>query len=285
MPRAVAIGKFSPMSTSQTKRAFELGSRYLKTAASCAALFTLGALRPEGRERIGRISKLLGFAPADLPPAELPVVSIDELTEPSLPVVLRELDGVNGNVTLLELVALARLVRSRRPRVIFEIGTFDGRTTLNLAANSPDDARIYTLDLPASAESTTAFPLHVGDRQYVRKPASGERVHTSDLAHKVTQLLGDSGAFDFRPYSDAGGAGVDFVFVDGSHSYDYARSDSLNAIAMLRGGHGTIVWHDYNDWRGVSQALHELRRGDARFAGLRWISGTTLAVLDCRSPR
>jgi len=259
---------------STATRVLELATRYLRTAGSCAALFTTGAFRAEGRERIGQLSRLFGHV--DVPPAELPEVLIDELTDATLPVVLREIDEVSGNVTLLELLALARLVRSRRPRTLFEIGTFDGRTTLNLAANAPEDARVYTLDLPAAGERTTTFALHDAERQYVRKAASGHRVHESDLASRVTQLFGDSGNYDFRPYIDQG---VDFVFVDGSHVYEYARSDSLNAMAMLRGGHGTIVWHDYNGWRGVSEALHELRR-DERFADLRWIAGTSLAVLD-----
>jgi hypothetical protein len=102
-------------------------------------------------------------------------------------------------------------------------------------------------------------------------------VHGSDVGYKVTQLLGDSATFDYSPYVQQG---VDFVFVDGSHSYEYARSDSLVAIEMLRGGHGTIVWHDYDVWRGVSAALHELRRNDARFSAIRRVEGTSLAVLD-----
>jgi predicted O-methyltransferase YrrM len=192
-------------------------------------------------------------------------------------VTLREVSFVSGNVTLLELVALARLVRLKAPLTVFEIGTFDGRTTLNLAANAPDSALVHTLDLPMGDEHATAYVLEDAERAYVRKPQSGGRVHRSDLARKVKQHYGDSATFDFAPFVRDG---VDFIFVDGSHAYEYARSDSLAAMSMLREGRGTIVWHDYNGWRGVSEALHELRRDDARFAGVRWIEGTSLALLE-----
>jgi len=213
-----------------SNRRLELTSRFFRTAGSCAALFTKGISDSKQRERIGQLSRFFGHV--DVPAPELATVAIDELTDARVPVVLREVDAVSGNVSLLELVSLVRLVRTQQPRRLFEIGTFDGRTALNLAANAPDDAIVYTLDLPAAAEQDTAFALHDAERRYVRKPASGHRVHQSDVAHKVTQLFGDSGNFDFKPYGEEG---MDFVFVNGLHTYEYARSDSLNAMAMLRG--------------------------------------------------
>jgi predicted O-methyltransferase YrrM len=171
-------------------------------------------------------------------------------------------------------VLLARLVRDRRPRTLFEIGTFDGRTTLNLAANAPDEAIVYTLDLPATEQPVLA--LASGERTFVDKPTSGARVHRSELAPKVKQLLGDSATFDFSPYVSA----VDFVFVDGSHAYENALNDSRIAHRLLRNGKGTIVWHDYDVWPGVSNALHQLRATSPVFHQIRWIEGTSLAVLD-----
>ena len=56
---------------------------------------------------------------------------------------------VDGNMAPHELETVASIVATVKPKRIFEIGTFDGRTTLNMALNAPD-AQIYTLDLPAS---------------------------------------------------------------------------------------------------------------------------------------
>jgi predicted O-methyltransferase YrrM len=258
-----------------TARGLELANRFTRTAMSCAALFTVGVFRASGREQIGRLSRLFGHT--NLPTPELPVIALEDVADDREPIVLRDVRHAMGNVDLVELQILARLVRVRQPRVVLEIGTFDGRSTLNLAANAPADARVFTLDLPPDSEQTAAFRLDDAERRYVRKRESGARVHESDVAHKVTQLYGDSATFDFRSVA---GPGVDFVFVDGSHTYNYARADSLTAISLLRDGRGTIVWHDYNGWRGVSEALHELRRSDDRFAALQWIEGTSLALLE-----
>ena len=43
---------------------------------------------------------------------------------------------------------LAWQVEGENARKIIEIGTFDGNTALNIAANTPDEARIFTVDLP-----------------------------------------------------------------------------------------------------------------------------------------
>ena len=36
---------------------------------------------------------------------------------------------------------------------------------------------------------------------------------------------------------------MDFIFVDGAHSYDYVKNDSQKAWQMLRSG-GIVAWHD-----------------------------------------
>ena len=46
-----------------------------------------------------------------------------------------------------------------RPAGVFELGTFDGLTTLGIAANAPDSARILTLDLPEDWLADTRFEL------------------------------------------------------------------------------------------------------------------------------
>lgn len=72
---------------------------------------------------------------------------------------------------------------------------------------------------------------------------------------------------------------ADFVFVDGSHTYEYVMSDSEKALGLLPNDGGVVLWHDYGEWPGVTRALNELQAGDQRFAGLRHIEGTSLALL------
>jgi hypothetical protein len=64
----------------------------------------------------------------------------------SIPVTLDDYQYVTGEMPVHELMSVCRIVRYRRPKIIFEIATFLGGTTLQLAANS--DATIYTFDLP-----------------------------------------------------------------------------------------------------------------------------------------
>ena len=263
------------MTRSSSARTKRLVRRYVRTAASCASAVVFGPFSSEGRARLNVLSAALGHT--ELPQPRLPQVNAADIAHERHPVVLLDAEDSDGNVTVFELLVLARLTRARRPQRVFEIGTFQGRTTMNLAANAPAEAHIFTLDLPAESEAAAALPLEVADRRYIRKATPGARLHGSGLEGKVTQLLGDSATFDFTSFSRDG---VDLVFIDGSHSYEYVCSDSLRALQILRTGGGTIVWHDYNNWPGVSDALHDLQRSHEPFSDLRWIRGTSLALLD-----
>jgi hypothetical protein len=184
-----------------------------------------------------------------------------------------EADKQNGNVRISELGILAALAADCADGTdLFEIGTFDGRTTFNLALSSPPGCRVHTLDLPP--DLAPKFALAEGERHMVDKPRSGARYERNRAAHpaavaKIHQLFGDSAAFDFTPYVDR----CSLIFVDGSHEYSCVLSDTRNAMRMaLRGG--VVLWHDYGVWEGVTRALEEVEQRDA--TGLRHIRGTSL---------
>jgi predicted O-methyltransferase YrrM len=244
-------------------------------AASAAYLFGAGWWKWKNRAAIVELCRHFGYSYDTQEPNELPTVAASLLAPSSSLLDVREIDAVDGNVSERELVTICRLVRAALPHVMFELGTFDGRTTLNLAANSPSDSKVVTLDLPREGIIDAAAPIHAHEVRYADKGESGARFKGSDVAAKIEQLYGDSGTFDFTPYYNR----VDVVFVDASHTYEYVINDSLHAIQMLRGGHGTILWHDYSRWDGVTRALNELKRMDRRFAALQWIEGTTLGYL------
>jgi len=192
---------------------------------------------------------------------------------PSKSALLVESAKANGNVRVSELAVLAKAAAVVAPgREIIEIGTFDGRTTLNLAVNSNPTTPVFTLDLPP--ELATKFALDHGERKFVEKPAPGERYRHArppwkDSTAKITQLLGDSGTFDWSAHF--GKAGL--VFVDGSHAYDYAKHDTKTAFELVAPG-GMVLWHDYGVWEGVTRALDELET--ERKLGLKQVRGTSL---------
>jgi hypothetical protein len=194
---------------------------------------------------------------------------------PARPIYLTQTQKRAGNVTVGELAVLATAAAAMdRNDEIVEIGTFDGRTTLNFAINAPVEVPVFTLDLPPDV--ATRFTLAPGERAFVDKPAPGARFRGvappwSAGAARITQILGDSATYDWS--LRIGRAGL--VFVDGSHAYDYAKCDSETALRLV-GHKGVVIWHDYGVWEGVTRALEEIEAKN--HFGLRHISGTTLAV-------
>jgi hypothetical protein len=260
------------MADNGNRSVVRFAKRYVTAAAGALYAFTLGVGDGRNRRLIQQLATQFGHRDGD--PLSLPAVSIEGVSSPATAVVLPEPLASDGNITLLELLVLARLVREQQPRTLFEIGTFDGRTTLALAMNAPEDAVVYTLDLPP--RTSTALEIEHADRAFVDKPESGIRFRDTEAARKIRQLYGDSATFDLTAYS------AEFIFVDGSHAYEYVMSDSVRALALLGDRPGAIVWHDYGEWIGVTRALNELATSDSRFAGLKWIEATTLAILDRR---
>ena len=171
-----------------------------------------------------------------------------------------------------ELLCLAAIARHRLPRRMLEIGTFDGNTAVNLAANAPENALLTTVDLPpdwtGGVEALqTRIPnasLNLTDRARV-----GREIPNSPWAGKIRQVFGDSAALDWTSL----GGPFDLVLLDGCHHYDYVRSDTANARACLADG-GLLVWHDYGMLEGVSRAVDESVFGMDACA----ISGTRFAV-------
>lgn len=208
----------------------------------------------------------------------LPLTDIREVAPDTENVVVTEEMSVDGNVSEQELLILCQLVAHFKPTSIFEFGTFDGRTTINLANNAAEDARVYTLDLPADLATSTKYPLtSIGehsDMAYIQKPEIGSRYKNKPGAEKIMQLLGDSATFDYAPYEKH----MDLVFVDGSHAFDYVVNDTEAALLIARPG-GTILWHDYGIWPAVTKVLENYYEQDKRFANLKQIAGTTLAFL------
>ena len=208
---------------------------------------------------------------------------LSKIIETKHPVWIAESFAVKGNVTPLELTTLSMFAKAHNPKTIFEIGTFDGRTTLNLALNSSPDTKIYTIDLPKNGTASPLLPVTLGDKGFIDMKVTGSRFLNKDEGipiekDKIVQLYGDTATFDFAPYFKT----VDMVFIDGAHSYEYVMNDSKIAFKLLRNKKGVILWHDYNSsHKGVMQALDELQL--ANIADPAWkmfhIEDTTLVCL------
>lgn len=126
-----------------------------------------------------------------------------------------------GDITNADmLILLCLLVKATNAKKIFEIGTFRGRTTLNLALNMRRDGRIYTLD--------------VSSQDFMTKDVD------CTILSKIIRISCNSKSFDFTPSFN----NMDIVFVDGGHTMDVIENDTKNAFKMIR-EKGIIVWDDY----------------------------------------
>lgn len=158
-------------------------------------------------------------------------------------------------VPLAELLTLAAICRHRRPRRIFEIGTYTGSSALVMAINV-SETEIFTLDLEPSETVGSAY-------------------RNTEHSSKIRQLYGNSLTFDYAPFL----GGVDLVLVDANHTYDCVKSDTESAFELLRPG-GVIVWDDYRwlechaECSGVTLFLNELQKRRSIFS----IKGTRFAI-------
>ncbi len=152
------------------------------------------------------------------------------------------------SIDVEELWCLCLLARSLTPRRIMEFGTFDGFTTLHLAANTPPDCEILTIDRVSGR-----FDFR-GLRGFPHEITVGGLFHGHPLAPRIRQLTGDTLTFDATPYAGT----CDLVFLDADHGYEATAADTGTALRLLRPG-GVVVWHDCFS-PGVRRFLLELSR-------------------------
>lgn len=252
-------------------------SKYLYALACSVYLFTVGFLKAKNRDLISAIGIHFGYGKKrdlEVKPG-IPAVDFKDVISNSPEIRIFEPAWKDGNVSLFELMILNQFVKKAAPQRIFEMGTFDGRTALNFAANCGPEAVVYTLDLPKEKVKVTGLPIDPGDAKHINKDQSGARYHGRPEGKKIIQLYGDTAVFDFKPYQDA----MDFVFVDAAHSYEYVLNDSKAAQALLKNRKGLILWHDYGVFPGVTRALNELYAQGKEFRGMKRVKETSLVFM------
>ncbi len=180
---------------------------------------------------------------------------------------------VSGSTPLDDIVAILALAIAQRPRAVLEFGTFWGSATFNLAQNLPE-ATIHTIDLPPENSAAQALieGRPVDDLHLIASRELGKAFRGTPEGQRVVQHFGDTAAYDYSVIPDE----LSFFLVDGSHTYEYAKSDTLRAFALAR-GHATIAWHDCDaSHPGVTRWLGELL--DAGLPVQR-VAGTVVACL------
>ena len=146
------------------------------------------------------------------------------LSSISIPIGVIHQESHHANHT--DMVYVCGMASAANARRIFEFGTYRGQTTCGLASVCKD-AQIYTLNLPPD-----------DDPRYA--PYIGMYIARSPDRDRITQIYHDSRTFDTTPYRES----MDYIFIDGDHSYHGVKNDTEKALKLLKPG-GVIVWHDY----------------------------------------
>jgi predicted O-methyltransferase YrrM len=133
-----------------------------------------------------------------------------------------------------EIVLLARDVSALAPRNVLEIGTAKGGTLFIWTRVSDPSARIVSVDLPGGrfGGGYSRFRSSI----YRRFGFPQQNIHL---------LRGDSHSLETleRVKRLFGGQPIDFLFIDGDHTYQGVRHDWQAYAGLVRPG-GMIAFHD-----------------------------------------
>jgi hypothetical protein len=161
-----------------------------------------------------------------------------------------------GSLTTIEATMLICLIKLIKPSKIFEFGTFLGYSTSLFLKNSNKKCVTISIDLGTQISynelknGINENDILKNDKtndDYLRivQSKSGPIYIKTDIERKNNRLIllnGDSREISLERLGIIGA--VNFVFIDGGHTYDIVKSDTEKALKMVK--KGIIVWHDYN---------------------------------------
>lgn len=143
-----------------------------------------------------------------------------------------------------EVKALLKEVKKNGTSIILDIGTFDGGT-LYLWTRFLEGQKIITIDLPFPygypSAKTKLFRFFDPNKELHFLRGSS---FSNEMVNKVANILK--------------GNKIDFLFIDGDHSYEGVKKDFERYKPLVRDG-GVIAFHDIVSNRyGVSQFWNEI---------------------------
>jgi predicted O-methyltransferase YrrM len=152
-----------------------------------------------------------------------------------------------------EIMGLLSYLKDKKPRYALEIGTARGGTLYLFTRVSSGDATIISVDLPGGkfggGYPSYKIPIYhsfalPGQKIELIRASS----HEESTLKMAKERLGDNK--------------LDFLFIDGDHTYEGAKKDYETYSALVREG-GTIALHDITPckWEGceVDRFWNELK--------------------------
>ncbi len=133
-----------------------------------------------------------------------------------------------------EITSLLNFVKNIKPKTMMEIGTAKGGTLFLFSKIIPEDSLIISLDLPKGSFGGGyphwKIPLYKSfakDKQIINLVR--ENSHNINTLQKIKSILGDRK--------------LDFLFIDGDHTYNGVKRDFELYGQLVRKG-GIIAFHD-----------------------------------------
>ena len=133
-----------------------------------------------------------------------------------------------------EFVQLVALLQKRRPRVVVEIGTATGGTLAAWCAAADPRATIVSIDLPGG--------VHGGGYAYWRTAIYKQFAKPQQTLHLLRADSHQAATLQRLKLLLPPG-GIDFLFIDGDHTYAGVKADFEMYSPLVRTG-GLIALHD-----------------------------------------
>ena len=133
-----------------------------------------------------------------------------------------------------EILTLLNIVRKMKPKYVLEIGTEDGGNLFLFSKIASEEALLISIDLPegrfGGGYPECKIPVYKSFASpNQRIDLIREDSHDIDTLRKVKAILGSNK--------------LDFLFIDGDHTYPGVRKDFEMYSALVREG-GMIAFHD-----------------------------------------
>lgn len=142
---------------------------------------------------------------------------------------LKELTYMPGGSKVLDYAFIREVAIRFRLKNYLEIGSLIGES-INCVADVCDVCHSLLLPPDHPNSDTTAA-------KEMNYPDYAERLMYSD---KIQKHYGDSAKFDFSSIHED----IDLYFIDGDHSYDAVKQDTIN-VFRSKDENAFVIWHDF----------------------------------------
>lgn len=159
---------------------------------------------------------------------------------------LRDGLSIKSHLTMKERVTLYSLAKAPKIQICLEIGSYLGASAYCISSglSKKSDVKIFCIDTWANDS------MSEGKRDTLREFST----NTAIFANIIVPVQGFSTNV-VKAVADKT-SHIDFMFIDGDHSYDGVKSDWEAYKGFLRPG-SIIAFHDYGWAEGVKRVINE----------------------------